>query len=79
MYQTIRQWGNSYAVRIPRELLKKTGLTLGATVMISPKKKSLSIKPISKKVQLEDLVGKITPHNRHSPFVWGKAKGREVW
>ncbi|HLH02528.1 MAG TPA: hypothetical protein VKX25_07150, partial [Bryobacteraceae bacterium] len=28
---------------------------------------------------LNDLVGGITPGNRHGELDWGKSKGREIW
>ncbi len=29
--------------------------------------------------ELQDLVGQITPENRHEETDWGKPKGKEVW
>jgi len=76
----IRQWGNSLAVRLPKAALEKLKLHKGSRVKITPKAKMLVIEPeSSRKVTLEDLVSKITPHNRHKLVDWGKPMGKEIW
>jgi antitoxin MazE len=79
MHQKIRQWGNSYAIRIPKEIIEKTGLSLGATVLVSTRKKSISLKRVRRTESLADLIKKISDNNRHSEIEWGMPRGKEVW
>ena len=78
----IKKWGNSLAVRIPRDIIKKTRLGSGASLEIREVKGMILIKPLKirgKAPSLEELVKGITPQNRHKEVNWGKRRGREVW
>ncbi|MBI2623890.1 AbrB/MazE/SpoVT family DNA-binding domain-containing protein [Candidatus Parcubacteria bacterium] len=80
MSTKVQKWGNSLAVRLPKEVAVKFGLKEGAVVQIVPSVKNIILKPVSRKrLTLRDLVGEITPKNRHDEVSWGKPRGREVW
>jgi antitoxin MazE len=69
---TIQKWGNSYAVRIPRETVDSMDLTEGQAVQIEETVdgKSLTITPSPQAaLSLESLLSRITPENRHQE-VW---------
>ena len=72
MTTKIRKWGNSYAVRIPKEHIHLLGLKDGSAVHVS-------LKPVRHKPTLRELVAKITPENRYPETDWGKPVGNEVW
>jgi antitoxin MazE len=79
---TIQKWGNSYAVRIPRETVDSMDLTEGQAVQIEETVdgKSLTITPSPQAaLSLESLLSRITPENRHQETVWGNPVGKEVW
>ena len=78
----VRKWGNSIAVRLPKDAARKFGLRDGVTVRIieEEKTKSLSLRPLhAHEYTLEELASKITPQNRHEETDWGAPRGKEVW
>ena len=81
MTTRVQKWGNSLAVRLPKEIADKFNLSKGSSVFVVPEKGGIVIKPIifKKEYSLEELLKKITPKNKHKELGWGKAKGKEVW
>lgn len=80
MTTKIQQWGNSLALRLPKEITKKFKLHKGSSVTLVQDTKNILIKPVCKnKMTLKDLVSKITPENIHSEVDWGKPVGKEIW
>ena len=80
MATKVQKWGNSLAVRLPREVAEKFRLSEGTNVLIQPEGKKIVIRPAKEKEEtLEELVAKITPENRHEEVDWGRPRGREVW
>ncbi len=79
---TIQKWGNSYAVRLPKDVILNFNLQAGHSVEIHEAihDDKLSIVPVRKKLSsLSEMVGRITKDNRHSATNWGSAVGKEVW
>lgn len=73
-------WGNSLAVRIPKEISNKLRLRSGSAVRILADKKSVTIRPIKeKKANLHQLVLRINDKNKHSVQFAGKPYGSEEW
>jgi len=80
MLATVSKWGNSRAVRIPKELALETGLDFGSKVELILENGELRIVPVKEpRYTLEELVAQITPENRHSAVDWGPPVGKEVW
>ena len=80
MTTKIQQWGNSLAVRLPKEITQKFKLHKGSSVNLFQDTKSILIKPVYKnKITLKELVSKITPENIHKEVDWGKSEGKEIW
>ena len=78
----IRKWGNSIAVRLPKDSARKFGLRDGVTVRLVEEEKThtLSIRPLkSREYTLKELVPLITAENRHEEIDWGRPVGKEVW
>ena len=71
MTTKIRKWGNSYAVRIPKNQVAGLGLRDGSAVEIR-------IKPARKKYSLDELIAQITPENRYAEINWGPDIGKEI-
>lgn len=72
-------WGNSQALRIPREMLDALQVSEGDEVEMVVENGLLTVQPVHRKLSLESLVAKITPENRHKEIDWGKPVGSEVW
>ncbi len=82
MTTTIQKWGNSYAVRIPKEVVMKLHLKEGQAVTIEAEAdgRSLSVTPTTSSEQsLNEMVSLITPENRHTETDWSTPVGREIW
>lgn len=83
MTTKVQKWGNSLALRLPKDLVKSAGLsegkeielsqTAGGILMVSKKKKP--------QFQLEKLLAQITPENRHALLPWNDDRGAEkvIW
>ena len=79
---TIQKWGNSYAVRLPKDAMRKLNLQTGNFVEIREETngRTLSIIPIRQRAaSLAEMVARITKKNQHSVVDWGEAVGKEVW
>lgn len=80
MLATIAKWGNSRAIRIPKQLALETGIDFGSKVELVLENGELRIVPVEKpRYTLEELVAGITPENRHGEIDIGPAVGKEVW
>ncbi len=85
MTTKIQKWGNSLAMRLPKELASSFNLKAGSEVefVTNSGGNSFTIQPQIKvkipKYTLEDLVKGITKKNRHKEFDWGKPMGKEIW
>ena len=77
----ITKWGNSFAVRLPREIALEL-LRIGDKVKILSEKKQIVIRAISsnKEESLQNLVDRIGKDNRHGLFMLrDRPRGKEVW
>jgi len=80
MRTRIQKWGNSLALRIPKPFAEESNLREDSAVDVTVRGGKLVVVAIEEPaLSLEDLVGKITPRNRHSEVGTGKAVGNEVW
>ncbi len=81
MTTTIQKWGNSLAVRIPKEMAENLELSSGSAVRMSATKKEITIKPAEKekKYDLNTLVKQMTEKNTHKAVAWGNPLGKELW
>ena len=78
MTTKVQKWGNSLAVRIPKQFA--AGLRSGTSITMGRKGDTLLIQVEKKqKYSLKDLVSKIDPKKLHQEFDWGKPKGKETW
>lgn len=79
MRTSIAKWGNSLAVRLPRQVAEAANLQEGAEVEISVEDGKLTIAPKRPHYQLSDLLAEYRPKHRHAEQDWGKKKGKEEW
>lgn len=80
MTTDISRWGNSLAVRIPKVLADEARLAEGDTVTLEAGEGgTLVIRPGQARYTLRELVGRITPRNRHRETAWGGPVGGETW
>ena len=78
MTTKLQKWGNSLAVRLPKEVIKKAKLKEGKVVSIKTLGSTVVITP-AKKETFDSLTSKITRKNRYEEIDWGKSVGNEIW
>lgn len=77
---TVSKWGNSLAVRIPLAIAKQASLAEGDAVSLSlDGQGAIVLRPKRRSYELSELVGRITPRNRHRETDWGPPRGKESW
>jgi antitoxin MazE len=80
MEKRLQNWGNSLAVRIPKEFVREAGLRPGTKCEIQVKKDCIILKPIrTEECTLLELISGITKHNRHDEQYSDQALGKEIW
>lgn len=72
----VKQWGTSLGICIPQDIAKALHIKDNTEVSIEVSNGELIVKP-KKDWSLEDLIGRITPDNRHGEVNFGKPVGRE--
>lgn len=77
MKSHLAKWGNSLAVRIPRQMAEEAGLDEGAALDISVERRAIVLR--RRVDSLDELVGRITPENRHAETDTGAPRGNEAW
>jgi antitoxin MazE len=78
MRAIVKKWGNSAAVRIPSGILEAAQLKLDEAVDVREQDGEIVIKPIrSDKVNLSQLLDRITPDNLHAGMDFGEPLGKE--
>lgn len=76
----VQKWGNSLALRIPKNFALQTSIKNGSTVDIVVESGRIIVKPIiEEKILLEDLINQITKDNLHTEINFGQPEGKEVW
>jgi antitoxin MazE len=73
------KWGNSQAVRLPKEVLKLARLREGDELTVRVEGRKIALEAARPEITLEKLVAGITPRNRHREQDWGRPVGNEVW
>ncbi len=79
MQSTIRKWGNSLAIRLPKAFAEETLIKEGSEVNIRVEKGKIIIEPIKETYNLDDLISQVNEENIHTEYNWGKPTGKELW
>ena len=80
MVTSIKDWGNSQGIRIPKEYLKQLGITKDTLLDISIEDGKIVISKVFKHKTLEERImesGKLIETSEEYDF--GDPKGSEVW
>jgi len=78
MTVAIKKWGNSLALRIPKDIAQTLHIENNSTLELNIKDGTLVIKPQNETL-LESLVSGIHADNLHTEVDTGKAVGNEGW
>ena len=80
MIQKIQKWGNSLAVRIPKNLAEELHLQTNSEIEMVLEDRALVIRTISQpQYDLDELLAGVTSDNIHGEVDWGSPVGNEVW
>ena len=73
----VAQWGTSLAIRIPKPLAEELELQAGTAVELSAEDGRLTV--ARKEPDIEEMIARITPENRHEEWDLGPPQGKEIW
>ena len=80
MQTKIQKWGNSLAVRLPKQIAKKFSLNEGSVVTVTNDKTHVLIHRVKRPhLGLKDLIARIDSKNMHKETGWGSPRGKEIW
>ena len=72
----VSKWGNSYAVRLPKNIVRELKLEEKSVLEVEKEKEGYLLKKQNEKEELERMLENITPRKE---LDWGDRRGREVW
>jgi antitoxin MazE len=75
---TLSKWGNSLAVRIPKDALEDFDLHEGDLLDVVTEDGRLVLLPIADSPTLDELIAQITPDNIHGE-IFRTPVGAEIW
>jgi len=78
MTVTLKKWGNSLALRIPKDILNTLSVDNNSLMELTVKNGELIVKP-KKNTRLETLVSQINSENLHKEIDTGSRVGCEEW
>ena len=78
MCSQVTKWGNSLAVRIPKNMADQLSLSEDSPVDIEVTAGRIVISPHRREYSLDELVSKITPENRIDEISFGSPVGAEL-
>lgn len=80
MEATVKKWGNSLAIRLPKYLADQINISEGTAVELFANHEKISIKPLKKKsYKLDELLSKVDKNSSNEEIDWGQTEGNEVW
>jgi antitoxin MazE len=74
----VGRWGNSLALRLPRDIVEELQVREGTTVELEVEGRVLRVAPAKPRYALADLVKRITPDNIPDEIFDDRPKGREA-
>lgn len=79
MELTIKKWGNSFGVILPKSILKDFRLSSGDKLSVfTDSNETIILKPNNRKEELAMLLSKITEENMHNAE-FDTPVGKELW
>lgn len=76
---TVAKWGNSLAIRIPKNIADKMNLKEGTAISIDVTDDNIVIAPKKTKYTLEKLLAGAKSEDFDGEYDWGEPVGEEVW
>ena len=79
MQTTIQKWGNSKAVRLPRAIIEKTGLSEHDQVELLVEDGNIIIVPCNKHITLRERAAEYSGDYKPGEWDTGRPTGKEIW
>lgn len=80
METNIQKWGNSLAVRLPRQIAKKLSMHEGTRVRVAESEDGIVVQVmVSPQYTRTNLIKGISPKNVHHEYDFGESQGKEIW
>jgi antitoxin MazE len=79
MKALIGKWGQSAGLRIPKDILERTGLALGDAVELSVEDGKVILTPARQPLDREAVFAAMAQQTAPELVEWGPPAGREVW
>jgi antitoxin MazE len=80
MRTRVGKWGNSLALRIPKQFAADAGIEDESVVHVTLQNRAIVIEPVAVPTySLTQLLADITPENLHAEVDTGEAIGGEAW
>jgi len=77
---SVKKWGNSLGMRIPKALADQAGIADGSALDLVADGHRLVATPVADAPTLDELITGITPENRHGEVDAPRSRvGREAW
>ena len=73
----VGKWGSSLAVRIPKAVAKRCGISEGSAMEMDVQSGRIVL--WKRNYNLADMVSRITPENVHPEADMGPSRGHEQW
>ena len=77
MCTNVTRWGNSLAIRLPKNIAAELQLKEDSTVDLTIEGGRIVLTPTRPKYDLAELVAGIQPNTLHSETDWGEPVGKE--
>ena len=78
MTVAVKKWGNSMALRIPRDMVRSLRIENDSLVELRIDNGTMIVEP-QRGSLLDDLVARIDPSNLHGEIDTGESVGHEAW
>lgn len=80
MTATLREWGHSIGLCLPKKIVREAALTAGSTYSVAIEATGvLRLVPMKPRPGIEELCARITRENRHPETDCRRTAGKEVW
>lgn len=73
------RWGNSLAVRIPKNVAEEAHLSEGDKLVLQTEAPGNVLLKAIERPTLDQLIERITDENLHAEVDWGRPVGNEAW
>ena len=82
MVTKVQKWGNSQGLRLAKQVLEDTRISVGDEVDVTARDGMIVIAPVRRvrgKQSLQELVSRIPRNYKTREIDWGEPVGKEVW